>query len=50
MHAETQRFAYTEAVHEETLLRSIATSKWATITFEKMITEVAFHQLGALRQ
>ena len=49
MHTETQRFADAKAVHEETLLRYIATSRWATIAFEKIMIEEAFHQLGALR-
>lgn len=50
MHTETQRFAYAKAVHEETLLRSIATPKWAKIAFEKIMIEVAIPQLGALRK
>ena len=49
MHTETQLFAYAKAVHEETLLRYIATSRWATISFEKIVIEAAFHRLGALR-
>ena len=50
MHTETQRFAYAKAVHEEAVLQSIATSKWATIAFEKIKTEVVLRRLGALRK
>ena len=50
LHTETQRFAYAEAVHEETLLRSIATSKRAKIALERVMIEAAIPQLGALRK